>query len=259
MDELRAKNTRHCGIVLAAGRGSRLGELTDSKPKCLVELGGRPLLDWQIKAMRDAGVEEIRIVTGYRSELIEARGVQVLHNPNWSRTSMVGSLMCALDRLPGPFLVSYSDIVYDSILVERLLASEASLAITYDTRWLHRWRRRFDDPLSDAERFRIDDDHRVREIGGKATSVESIQGQFMGLLKLSQTAAVVIAKMLVDCPELRATLDTTGLLNALITSGQAVHGVATAGGWCEIDDCSDLTVAEALLAEGALRNPWEIG
>ncbi|MFZ9450262.1 MAG: NTP transferase domain-containing protein, partial [Alphaproteobacteria bacterium] len=61
-------------IILAAGRGSRMRQLTDERPKCLVPLRGRPLLEWQLEALRGAGIREIGIVTGYRREMLASRG-----------------------------------------------------------------------------------------------------------------------------------------------------------------------------------------
>ena len=85
-------------IILAAGRGSRLKGLTDDRPKCLVELGGVRLLDWQLAALKAAGIEDVVVVTGYRADLLQAEGVRTIHNPDWARTNMVRSLLCAALR-----------------------------------------------------------------------------------------------------------------------------------------------------------------
>ena len=62
-------------IILAAGRGSRMKSLTDEQPKCLIELRGKTLLEWQLGALREAGIAEIGIVTGYKRELLSNRGL----------------------------------------------------------------------------------------------------------------------------------------------------------------------------------------
>ena len=74
--------TTPTAIILAAGRGSRMRELTDTKPKCLLELAGRPLLHWQLDALRDAGVERIVLVRGYAAHTLVglARKVERLGN-----------------------------------------------------------------------------------------------------------------------------------------------------------------------------------
>ena len=98
-------------IILAAGRGSRMKELTAENHKCLVELRGKPLLEWQLLALREAGIGEIAIVTGYKRELLSQYGLAEFHNPRWEKTNMVSSLACAERWLQvGPCIVSYSDI-----------------------------------------------------------------------------------------------------------------------------------------------------
>ena len=98
-------------IILAAGRGSRMKSLTDEKPKCLIELNGKPLLEWQLEALRGAGIEDIAIVTGYKKELLHRYGLKEFHNSLWAETQMVSSLMCANEWLQqSECVVSYSDI-----------------------------------------------------------------------------------------------------------------------------------------------------
>ena len=60
------------GIILAAGRGSRMKHLTSERPKCMVKLQGKPLIEWQLEALRAAGIDDIAIVTGYRHELLSS-------------------------------------------------------------------------------------------------------------------------------------------------------------------------------------------
>ena len=68
-------------IILAAGRGSRMKEMTDSNPKCLVELKGKSLIDWQISALQQAGIHEIGIVI-YKREMLDNKGLTEFHNPH---------------------------------------------------------------------------------------------------------------------------------------------------------------------------------
>ena len=68
-------------IVLAAGMGTRLLPLTRDRPKCLVELAGRPLLERQIAVLRRVGIDDISVVTGYRSDQVKPPGVRIIANP----------------------------------------------------------------------------------------------------------------------------------------------------------------------------------
>src|SRR5438045_673554 len=82
-------------VILAAGRGSRMGPLTDATPKCLLPLGGRPLLEWQVAALRGAGIDTVGIVRGYNAHLFDGRALTTFENPRWAETNMVASLACA--------------------------------------------------------------------------------------------------------------------------------------------------------------------
>jgi L-glutamine-phosphate cytidylyltransferase len=239
-------------IILAAGRGSRLGGLTEEKPKCLVPLGGHPLLAYQLAALRGAGISDIVIVGGYRAQLLEGYGARVVVNRRWADTNMVASLLCAEPFVDGPVVVSYSDIVYPSAVVEALMRTDAALAITYDRQWLELWSRRFPGPKADAETFRVAADGRVLEIGGAIDQLTDVMGQYMGLLRFTPASIGWLRQEVAAAGERGDRLDMTSTLSRLVNRGRAVVGVPIAGGWCEIDSGHDLEVATALLAAGSL-------
>lgn len=230
-------------IILAAGRGSRLGALTADRPKCLLAVGGQPLLLWQLRALRGAGIEEIAIVTGYRREWLTSFGLTEFHNPQWQHTNMVSSLECASPWLEqGPCIVSYSDIFYHRTAVSALLQSVAPLALTFDPHWQALWERRFGDPLFDAETFRRNADGSLAEIGGRATSLSEVQGQYMGLLlfRPEAWAALGAFRRRLD-PELRARMHLTGSLQGLLDQGGLrIDAVPYEGVWGEVDGEQDL-------------------
>src|SRR5580698_7533591 len=120
------------GLILAAGRGSRMGTLGDDRPKCMVELDGRPLLDRQIAALRRGGVNEIGIVRGYRAEVLNFPGLVYFDNPRWAQTNMVMSLTAAASWLrTGPVIVSYADIFYRGDVVHALAQQPGALVISF--------------------------------------------------------------------------------------------------------------------------------
>jgi len=244
-------------VILAAGRGSRMGPLGDDRPKCLVELDGRPLLDRQIAALRRGGVREIGIVRGYRAEMLNSphRDLVYFDNERWAHTNMVMSLAAAADWLrAGPVIVSYADIFYRGELVRGLAEAQGALVISYDRAWRQLWTRRFADPLSDAETFRTDASGHLLEIGGKTRNIEDIEGQYMGLLKFTPPAWGAIETLLaaLDQP-LRDRLDMTGLLRRLLNAkAVAIRTLGTDGQWGEIDNASDVALYQGMLGEGAL-------
>lgn len=230
-------------IILAAGRGSRMKNMTDDRPKCLVELRGKSLLEWQLEALRGAGISEISIVTGYKRELLSDRGLIEFHNSKWSETNMVSSLACASEWLENETcVVSYSDIFYDASAVKTLMNSSAKLAVTYDPNWQELWRKRFGNPLLDAETFRINQDGTLCEIGNKPQTVEEVQGQYMGLLRFTPEGWGEVVRIRSNLTSLeRDKMHMTGTLQKVIDSNKIqIYALPYIGVWGEVDSVSDL-------------------
>ena len=232
-------------IILAAGRGSRMKNLTDEKPKCLIELHGKALLDWQIHALKKAGITNIGIVTGYKSELLSGRGLIEFHNPLWAETNMVSSLACARNWLENsPLIVSYSDIFYSKAAVYSLINNRERLAVTYDPNWLKMWTERFGDPLLDAESFQLSQNKMLVDIGKRPKSVSEVEGQFMGLLRITPRgwAEIQRIRLNLDINE-QNKMDMTTTLQMVIDAGRIPIGAIPFDGfWGEIDSQQDLRV-----------------
>jgi choline kinase len=242
-------------VILAAGRGSRLGHLGGDRPKCLVELAGKPLIERQIAALRRGGVDEIGVVRGYRADMIDFPGLSYFANERWAETNMVMSLAAAAPWLrSGPAIVSYGDIFYRSELVRGLAAAPGQLVVGYDRAWRQLWTRRFADPLADAETFRINAAGQLLEIGGKTARIEDIEGQYMGLLKFTPPAWSAIEALLgtLDAP-IRDRLDMTGLLRRLLIGNELPIGTfGTDGQWGEIDNPEDVALYQNMISAGEL-------
>jgi len=231
------------GIILAAGRGRRMKGLTEEQPKCLITFRGKSLLDWQLGAMQDAGIDDIAIVTGYKRNCLNTRGLTEFHNPFWANTQMVSSLMYADSWLEAePCIVSYSDIFYNSKAIKLLLQTSANLAITYDPYWLTIWQKRFDDPLSDAETFRISSNQLLVEIGGSPLSIDDISGQFMGLLFFRPEGWKEVSRVFSEILTTDGSkLQMTGLLQKVIDAGRVpIHAIPYVAEWGEMDSPTDL-------------------
>ncbi len=254
-------------VILAAGEGTRLRPLTNDRPKCLVELAGRPLLAWQLDALADAGIADVTIVTGYRADQITV-GTRRVHNDRYDDTNMVASLMCARDVFDGTddVLVAYGDIVYEPRLVTALIESDAQVGVLVDRAWRSLWELRMDDPLSDAETLRVDAGGRLRELGRPPASYDDIEGQYVGLIRVSAAQAP-------EWPRRFDALDPAGsyedrdrdhmfmtaFVQILIDDGVPVDAVMVDGGWLEVDTCEDLDMYRQLHASGALDRHVRVG
>tara|TARA_Y100001960_G_C14438631_1_gene711365 strand:- start:56 stop:787 length:732 start_codon:yes stop_codon:yes gene_type:complete len=232
-------------IILAAGRGSRMKDLTADQPKCLVEVGGKSLLNWQMDAIRGAGIEEIGIVTGYQRELLPLDNVTEFHNAEWKITNMVSSLCCAQEWLrTEPCIVSYSDIFYHDDAIRLLVHAGAKIAITFDPYWKKLWEKRFGNPLIDAETFRLDKNGNLREIGNKPRTMDEIEGQYMGLLRFTPPGWNDFQRIWSNLKKNeRQNIHITAMLQKIINA-KAVNILPLPyfGNWGEIDSQEDLEI-----------------
>lgn len=227
------------GLVLSAGRGSRLGAATENRPKALVSVRGRTLLERQVHSLRSAGASEVGCVVGWHADAFEGElGLDRLFtNPDWSTTSMVESLMAAEEWLTDDVcLVSYGDIIYSGRDAAALTRCEADIAIAQDPHWLESWLRRFDNPLEDAETFVATAEGWVTDIGRRPRILTEVQGQYIGLLLFTPQGWAVTRERAAEGPR-----DMTGLLGAIIDSGDArVRSVRLRDPWWEFDRPVDL-------------------
>ena len=234
-------------IILAAGEGTRLRPYTLDRPKCLVEVDGRSLLDRQLDVLRAERVDPIVLVGGYLSEKLRRPGVALRSNPRYAETNMVWTLFCAEEELDGGAIVTYGDIVYSPAILGALLDSRSDIAVTIDLDWETYWRARNEDPIADAETLRLASDGRILELGQKPESVAQIEGQYMGLMKFSPEGARALRQVFHaarDAGSLRGKpvekAYMTDLLQQMIDSGYRVDSVPVHGGWVEVDTVGDL-------------------
>jgi choline kinase len=214
----------------------------------MIPFRGRPLLDWQISAFQGADIEDIALVTGYMRAAIFSNFVQFSNN-RWSETNMVSSLICAKSWLEETdCVISYSDIFYEFEAITLLKKEGSDISILYDVNWLRQWNARFENPLSDAETFKINSAGRLLEIGGRPETIEEIDGQYMGLLKITTKGWHTVSKVLSEFDECEVDrLSMTKLLNILIQKNIDVAGIPFDGFWGEIDNADDLRVQEQLV------------
>jgi len=172
-------------IILAAGRGSRMGDFTCKLPKCMTVLFNKQLIEWQFLSLNHKAISEIAIVTGYLKNKFKYKKKYFVNN-NWENSNMVSSLLTANDWLRNDTcIISYSDIIYEKKIIDQLVKSKGDIVITYDPNWLSLWKLRFEDPLIDAENFSIKNGI-LKNIGGKSKKLSSIKGQYMGLIKFTK-------------------------------------------------------------------------
>ena len=246
-------------VHLAAGEGSRLRPLTADKPKPLVELAGKSMLERNVETLSAAGVTDQVVVTGYEADQIEAMGYETVHNPIYDETDMVYSLFQAREQFTGEqdLLISYGDIVYTEGIVEALLACDAPVCVVVDREWRDLWELRFEDPLKDAETLRMDDEGRITEIGSEPSGYEEIEGQYIGLISVRRDYVEAFGEYYDELSGggeglERSSVEMTHFIQHLVDEGWRVQGVPVEGGWVEVDTLEDLEQYRERFVEGGL-------
>jgi len=247
-------------IILGAGRGMRLMPYTSAVPKCLLPISpGRCILDWMLQSLENADIREIVFVGGYRIAQVRSAypHLRFIENQDWATTTTIHSLMCASKVMDQPFVVTYSDIIFEPGLIDRLISSQRHVALAVDLKWRSRYTGHPLNPPELAEKVRITDGI-VQEIG-KHIRVEAANAESLGLAYFSGTAACKAASLLsmrrgaagrktggADSEQPSTCL--SDLLQWMIARGEAVHTVETHEPWHELDTAEDLERAKAHLS-----------
>ena len=239
-------------IILAAGQGTRLRPLTDDKPKCLVELSGKPLLEHQLEVLRAAGINDIHVVAGYLANQLDRPGLTRHINECFAETNMVNTLFSAESVMTGDsdLIICYGDIVYQSQVLEAVLTMDAPISLAVDREWRRYWAARMDNPLTDAETLKLTDGNRVVELGKKPKRYADIQGQYIGLIKVRADHVAQLPKVwrAMDQTTIYDGKDynnmyMTSFIQHLIDENWQIRAAMIENGWAEVDCEEDLVVA----------------
>ena len=237
-------------IIIAAGLGSRLKGYTENLPKCMLDFGGKTLLDRQLEAYRDCGIKDISVVRGYKKEMINYKNLTYYDNEDYENNNILNSLFYAEDAIEGNVIVAYSDILFESAVVKRLLESDADISIVVDIDWQGYYADRKDHPVAEAEKVIFNANNEVLKVGKVLTDRNDVYGEFIGMLKLSPRGAEIFKKhfhrskkLFWDQPFQRAEsfqkAYITDMLQEMVDLGVGVHCVIIERGWKEIDTEED--------------------
>ena len=235
-------------IILAAGVGSRLRPFTDDRPKGMVEISGKPILEYQFETLKASGINEVIVVCGYKKDKIIAQSVNItkVENPRWAETNMVYSLYCAKEWLTGDVILSYADIIYHKSVLDKVLSNSSDIVVSADRQFLRYWKLRLENPLEDLESFSLDLKGCISEIGQKCDSLNAIEAQYIGLMRFQNSGLDMLNEILFQ----NSKLDTfdmmymTDLLTDLIQKDVCLTPSYHENNWLEIDSVDDLNLAE---------------
>lgn len=239
-------------IILSAGQGSRLLPLTKDQPKCLIPFAGKPLIQWQVEALAAKGIEEIAVVTGFRTEKVEAAlaklqgpAIRTLFNPFFKVADNLGSCWIARAEMEEDFIILNGDTLVSSEIVSRLTeGATAPITVTVDVK---------DSYDTDDMKVNLDGDRLVAI--GKRLSAKESNAESIGMLAFKGEGPAIFRRQvekMMRTPEgvinwyLKA-------INAIAPTG-AVGTVSIEGlDWGEVDFPEDVEVARALTARWAAQ------
>jgi L-glutamine-phosphate cytidylyltransferase len=245
-------------IILAAGEGTRLRPYTLDRPKCLVEIFGRPLLSYQLEVLDNHHIAPKVLVAGYLAEQLDQLDLRVYINKRYAETNMLWTLFCAETELTEDVIISYGDIVYSNEVLQKLLESPYEISVIVDSDWEKYWRERFDNPLDDAETLKIGEDGNISEIGQAPKKIDEIHGQYIGLMKFSRRGIGFLKKVFYEAKS-TGKVGTkniekaymTDILQVMIQSGYEIKPIFIENDWIEIDTVTDLKLK---VTEQRLKN-----
>lgn len=237
-------------LIIAAGLGSRLKKHTKNLPKCMLDFGGKTLLQRQLDSYKKCGIKDISIIRGYKKEKINYKGIKYFENTDYENNNVLNSVFYAEKVINGNIIISYSDILFDPSVVQRALDSVHDISVVVDIDWRGYYVGRKDHPISEAENVIFNSNNEVEKIGKINTGKEEVHGEFIGMIKLSNRGADLfkqhfnrLKKIYWNKPFQRAKIFQkaylTDLIQELVDIGVKVHCVIIESGWKEIDTVED--------------------
>jgi NDP-sugar pyrophosphorylase family protein len=233
-------------VVLAAGRGTRMGELTGKVPKPLLRVGGKPLIEHVLDNMRAAGVRRVLVVTGYQAELIEnhlaAFPLEVEFRRQWPLDGTGSAALLARDFAGADnFLLTYGDILADSDDYRRTAAMLESDPSADAVLGLNR----VDDPWQGAAVYHHDwIVARIVEKPPRGTS--STPWNNRGVYAFRSTIFDYLAKLE---PSPRGEFELPSAVEGMLAAGKRLLGVELRRASLDVGRPEDLAAAEKLLVE----------
>tara|TARA_B100000029_G_scaffold477775_1_gene523202 strand:- start:1113 stop:1853 length:741 start_codon:yes stop_codon:yes gene_type:complete len=227
-------------IILSAGQGRRLLPLTAGMPKCGVEICGRSLLEWQLREIAQCDVDEVVVVSGFHAEYVDELvdrmdmvPVRTLHNPFYDASDNLGTCWVARHEMQGDFIILNGDTLFESGIMQKLLASEVDAPITLVTD------RKGDYDEDDMKV--VVDGNRLQRVG-KQLALDTVNGESIGMMVFRDGGPELFVRTIEGLMRTDRGLKMWYLsaIDGLAQEGQVstcdIHGLS----WCEIDDRGDL-------------------
>ncbi|MBN9543609.1 MAG: hypothetical protein J0G32_07470 [Alphaproteobacteria bacterium] len=240
-------------IFIAAGKGSRMGELTADQNKATLEVQNRSLILRQIDCSADKG--SISVITGFRAgKLFKHVSPHYLspcfhHNKQWRLNFGNVHAMLKADRyiMKGhDIIICYTDILYKKEVMDQLYSSKDPVVMPVFTGWKKQQEQLPGKSLENFEAITVGEDGLIQKITTNPDSSVKIDGQFMHMIKITWPAWIDMHEMLrdIDKKEIEQ-MDITTLINHMINYQIVTKPIYFDDGWFEIDTPEELEYANS--------------
>ena len=232
-------------IVLAASRGKALADLTEDRPKVMLPVGGKPLLQRLVTSFKKRGINDISVVAGYKLESINIDGIKLIKNEAYETTGELGSLNCALKKFSDDMLITYGDLLFRGYVLEDLLESSHPITLVVDSMIEASHISGSPDYAycsSEDDRAMLGQDIDLVKISDEIENGSNPQGRWIGMLRVTGEGRLHLEQALNDLQK-RNDFDQLGipdLLNELVTQQHPIKVFYINGHWLDINTLDDL-------------------
>ena len=240
-------------IILNAGSGTRLGELTKNLPKGLLDINGKSLIERQIENFSSKNIEKILLIVGPNSDKFNLKNVDYVFDETYNEHEQLGSLFAAKKFMVNDVIISFGDVLVERNVFEQIIKSSFDIGLAIDLDWKKNYIGRSMHPESEADLVKIESDL-ITKIQKNLVKkdVEKI-GEFLGIMKLNKNGVKIFVETYNKLQELHNekfhTADSfnkaflTDFIQELIDREIPINPILINGNWLEIDTSQDLDSA----------------
>ena len=237
-------------IILSAGYGSRLGNLTKELPKSLVDINGKSIIKRQIETFRNNGIKEIIVIIGPNKDKFQLKNIEYVVDKKFHDHEQLGSLMAANKHFQNDVVISFGDVIVDNNIMKQVIESTYDIGVAIDLNWEKKYENRTQHPKSEADLALIKSNKLIK-IKKNLNPTENHQlGEFLGIIKLSNVGSKKFLNIFEslnsfhegefhDAPSLQKAY-LTDMIDELIQINEVVNPILIDGVWFEIDTIEDL-------------------
>lgn len=241
-------------LILAASRGEEFGALTADKPKAMLEVSGRPLLQHQIDTLEEIGVRDITVVRGYKKDAIQIPHVRYVDNDDHASTREVASLAKGIDALSdngnSKTLIAYGDLLYKKFIPSMLLEASGDIVLAVDPNWEKSSQKgRYMEYVAASEPHHkgLFNKNAVLKDFGTHLDEKAITGEWFGLAAFSSKGLAALKSAIGALSKEKdfSRMRMADVFKKLLANGNTVEVLYVSGHWLDLDEIKDFTEAGA--------------